>query len=191
MGYERVFKPTKEAVDKKLTGFNFCGRDYKEQLEEYKKSLAVYCMQDQTDFNKIHEVICNIKTYLGLIKSTVLNIQKEATKKEYDTSVDQTFYFSGWQYKEKMSDINIDYYFERLLILATLVKTSDYFDNSELFADKLLDINDRINDYINDCYDEAVWQIIDDFKEFELLEEDDDLVTYNNIENESDKTQEE
>lgn len=191
MGYERVFKPTKEVVDKKLTGFNFCGRDYKEQLEEYKKSLAVYCMQDQTDFNKIHEVICNIKTYLGLIKSTVLNIQKEATKKEYDTSVDQTFYFSGWQYKEKMSDINIDYYFERLLILATLVKTSDYFDNSELFEDKLSDINDRINDYINDCYDEAVWQIIDDFKEFELLEEDDDLVTYNNIENESDKTQEE
>lgn len=191
MSYERVFKPTQEAVDERLNVFNFCGRDFGEQLDTYKLELAIYCMQDHSDYNKIQNVVDYIKTMFNLIRSATSNVQKEYTKKEYEESKDHTFYFSGWQYTNGPIKTSDAIYVEQLLILATLTKNYDYFDESSRFNDKLEEIKNLINEFTDGCFDDATWEIINDFKEFELTEEDEDIETYNVNEDESDKTQEE
>lgn len=173
MGYEIYFKPTQEAVDQKLNVYKSCGEKLEDNLAQYKLELTLLAMKDFGDKN-IHSIITEIRVYLNIIKQTILDMQKEYVKKEYETSEDHSFYFCGHQYEcdcyYKECDLNDT--LKELIIMAALVKTEDYFAEGSKFYTKLDKVESIIDNFVDDCWNDATWKIIKDFKEFEVTDED-------------------
>jgi hypothetical protein len=175
MGYEIYFKPTQEAVDQKLKVYKSCGEKLEDNLAQYKLELTLLIMKD-LDNKNIHSIIAEIRVYLNIIKQTILDIQKEYVKKEYETSEDHSFYFCGHQYECDSYHIecNSNDVLKELVIMAALVKTEDYFAEGSKFYTKLDKVESLIDNFVDDCWSDATWQIIKDFKAFEVTYDDND-----------------
>lgn len=176
MGYEIYFKPTQEAVDQKLKVYKSSGENLEDNLAQYKLELTLLAMKEP-DNKGNHSIIANIRMYLNIIKQTILDLQKEYAKKEYETSEDHSFYFSGRQYECECyhEECDINDITKELVIMALLVKTEDFFAEGSKFYTKLDKVESIIDEFVDDCYTDATWQIINDFKDFEATYEDDEF----------------
>lgn len=172
-GFIIKFKPTQEAVDNKLKVYKYYNSELNNTLKNYKTMLTIYCMRLHSNDKEILDVISQIRMYLTFIKNIITDIHKDSAKKEYEETEDHTFHFRGWEFANICdNDFNIDYYVQDLTILATLVDAGDYFSTEQTFQRKLEEANKIIQNFADDCHIEACINIINDFKEFELVEND-------------------
>lgn len=178
MSYYLNLHPTKEAIDK-LKNSTWINKEAALSMQnESKRSILLTCLSDN-DINNHHK----IGSFLTMsLKSITNTLKAEAIHNaigRYNEEKGELWY-CGWQYSQWEENFNteegIEKYIqdtvEHLLILAIIVKTPDYFENSERFYDKWNEINEKIDGFIEVIYEQMNYWIINELKEF--IEKDED-----------------
>jgi len=170
MGYEKSFTPTEEAVDKLKQNVSKLYDSY----DSFKIELKTYCMLDHST-EKISDVLFKIKYYLTGLK---YDVRSEC----YRISVEQHkeygyVWFCGWEHShlapESDYDEVLDYVLEKLVFLTCVVKTPDWFDDSEKFYEKLNEIDSIIDYFCDEVTTIIDYEIMDMLKDYEDKEEED------------------
>lgn len=166
MSYCRTFKPSEEAVSKLKKN-----KSYEDDLNLQKNIIVCRCMSE----NPIDDIytLNNRLTYLlNTIKLLVKNNVENQIYLDYKSSEDNTFAFYGWEYSHDYVDIEEETLFNdtlsKLLLMAIVVKTPDYFTNIDTFYDKCNDIAEAVDVFIDNYSIIVRFDIIDRFKEFDI-----------------------
>lgn len=184
---ELKFKPTKEVME---TLRDWCIRQSC-GFDDPKLELLLLCMDD---FNKskgyneyttpIFSIKCKLLSIIDKhrhnVMRTIYNEWKESKDGSFtiycedhdlwDKDQDQLRNFVYFN-NEETPDEKISYYLENLVVLHTIVKTPDYFDDIEKFDQKRSDISQLIDDFVWDAEKMAKDYAIEEYKGFIVLEE--------------------
>ena len=174
MSYYRTFLPTKEAVD----DLRKCiYKSSKYDLSSLKVELRTYCMYDH-DISDIRPVMEHIKFLLNSMKFDIMSICHEYAVERYEEDEDKTIWYCGWKYShqecESDEESTMNYAVENLVNLSCVVKTPDWFDENEKFCDKLREVDDIIEYFIDDISYCGDYEVMDKLKEFDITEKEDD-----------------
>ena len=160
MSYYKVFKPTKEAMEKYNVSCS-------EKLADVNKLKAVvYCMTAGEKDN-----VCNVYCELeSALKGIDLCTKLDVYKRIYDQFNNEgNVWFCGWEYarespydKEEIIKRTI----EELAYLKMVVKTPDYFDENEKFIKKKNDIEDILAGFVCTMTECCNFEIIEDLKPY-------------------------
>ena len=185
MGYHRKFIPTQESINEynekypqpKNTFMDF-------SLHEYKTVILENCLNYQ---NNDRKVFCGYSTELTyfyrILKTELEKIQKQIhintfqrLKNEYNK--EGCFWVDGWNYephKREQCDIDLIYEstLQELCIISSCFK-ADIFDNEDRFYNKMEKIQDSLYAFEESISEWCIWQIMEDFAEFECKNADDD-----------------
>lgn len=172
MSYCRTFKPTEEQIEelKKHTSrysvFN--------NLDTSILELSVYCMQDHSS-EKNKEVINAIQMLLMSVKYDCILKAYDNALEKYEEDKNKEIWYEGRTYDEEFCDDNFYYVLSELVHLACVVKTPDWFDESEKYSEKKNEINELINEF-EDCQTTlGDFEIIEKLKDCETTMTDDEL----------------
>lgn len=176
MSYDRIFMPTEEAVDELRKNIH---RNRSYDLDSMKIELRAYCMSEH-NIDDIHPVIEHIRFILSGMKSGIRSIRYKYAVETYKTDEDKMIWYCGWKYShsecESDEESTTRYAIENLVNLACIVKTPDWFDDNEKFYDKLKEIDEIIEYYVDDISYCCDYEVIDKLKEFDVTNKDlDDL----------------
>lgn len=159
MSFYRVFKPTKEAMEKIPKQF-VC--DYK----DIKESLMANCMIPTDMLKARKEIDFNLNYIYSCIQSEVIEDAHKQFEKDGEIS------YCGWEYNKDYPSISEEDLKEltkrQLSILKSIVRTPDYFEEEDKFYKKLNDITNIIEDFIDSCYSVARFEIIEKLKDFDV-----------------------
>lgn len=152
MGYYVTYNLKEENLNEKYKKSPTYGIAMFSEPKIIKLELLAYCMMDHSD-KTIKEIICEINTNVKHLFNVLVKRYREEI---YDTiKADGQITFSGWEYAEVDEDAEheidtlSEYVIEELILLATVVKTPNYFDESEMFCEKINSINQLLD--IEDC----------------------------------------
>lgn len=172
MGHYLNLKPTKEAIEelKKSTWMN--EDSIQSMLNESRHQILVLCLLNNT-LEDIHKVERSLKFYLEAIKNVLNGDAVLSAVNRYNEEKGELYYcgleYTNWEEniysKEELSN-TIQRVIEKLLILAIVVKTPDYFGDSERFYEKWNEINEEVDDFIEVISKQMNYQIISQLKEF-------------------------
>ena len=160
MSFYRVLKPTKEAIEAKLPKPHVCGH------EDIKQNLMANCMVP-TDIIKARK---EIEFNLNFIYGDILNEVKADAIEQFEKNGEIAY--CGWTYSHEYPDFTIDETKEnttsQLAILKSIVRTPDYFEEKDKFFEKLNDITEIVDCFVDNCYDIARYEIIEMFRDFDV-----------------------
>ena len=172
MSYYRIFHPTKEQVEQiemrahRSSFYGFRSTDIE---------LTTYCMLDHSQ-DKISDVISHISMLLTSIKYDCEGTSYRYAVKRYKEDDKETIWFCGREHDERNYDDEFDrtmkYSVEKLTELAYVVKTPDWFDNSEKFYEKKSEIQSTIEYFSDSAALLADFEIMDFLKDCEDPEDD-------------------
>ena len=171
MGYEKSFVPTEEAMEELEKNVSRAS----DAFNSFKIELKTYCMLDHTK-ETLSDVISKIRYYLfGLkydVRSECYKIAVEQYKEHGEV------WFCGWEYSHSEPDSDydevFDYVLEKLVTLSCVVKTSDWFDESEKFYEKLHEINSAIEYFCDEMTTIINYEIMEKLKDYEEKDEADE-----------------
>lgn len=163
----KTFKPTSEQIQQ-LT----ISKKAKEYIEDDSISLLVYCLQKpkEEELNKLRQFLYFLQKHLewSINNDIVQEVQNEGV-----------FYFNSWEYdgavcetEEEYNDLMGDFV-KRLAILAFVVPTPDYFNNGDLFQEKIEDIESVLDDFKETVLLEYRKQLCKQFKDCEVVNKED------------------
>ncbi len=172
MGYEKLLKVTKEAIEE-LRRYA-CRRD--ENLSEQSKlDLCLYCMLDHSD-KSTHTIISDIERNLRYIEYSIRSEVFRDTVKRCEKEGELVY--CGWDYSSDEPDYEISEHRQRVLktlsTLALVVKTPDYFKEQELFYDKMEDITSEIDAFCDTCVTCTDFEIIGKLAEMGIVDKKDE-----------------
>lgn len=163
----KIFKPTADLIEKLTTS-----NKVKEFIEDDSISLLVYCLQkpkEEEELNKLRQHLYFLQKHLEW--SINNNIVQEVQN-------DGVFYFNSWEYggaicetEEEYNDLANDFV-KRLAILAFVVPTPDYFNNGDLFQEKIEDIESVLDDFKETILLEYRKQLCKQFKDYEVIDKE-------------------
>lgn len=160
MSYYRVFKPTKEALDSMLP------KQHVVDYQDIRESLMASCMV-QTDMIEARKDIDFSLNYIFMCISAEA-IENARRQFEEDGEIS----YCGWEYRHDCSSIPESDLKEQtkrsLAILKSIVRTPDYFEEHEKFYDKIRDINEIIDEFIDTAYSIANFEVIEKLKDFDV-----------------------
>lgn len=171
MGYERSFMPTEEAIEEFRRNMSHSSDSH----DNFKIELKTYCMLDHSG-DEMSDVLLKIKYYLNGIRYYMRNECYRIVVEQYEEH--GTVWFCGWEHSHAGPDCDYDdvfrYVIEKLVILACVVKTPDWFDDSEKFYEKLNEI-DSVLEYFSDEVAIIInYEIMDKLKDYEETDEVED-----------------
>lgn len=172
MSYYAIFKAPKEKVE--TLKYNSKNESLlNENIHKTKMELLVVCMKDNSEIDS-HQLYNQIVFYLDSLKFLVEKQTKNATYNQYINDENGEFWFCGWEYAGTYTGIELDkakeYALESLLILSKIVKTPDYFEESEKFTEKVKEINSEIDFFIDTVSRKTDFQIMEEFSEYRIGE---------------------
>jgi len=171
MGYERSFVPAEEAIEE----FRRNVSHLSDACDNFKIELKTYCMLDHSE-DKMSDVLFKIKYYLN-------GIRYDTRSECYRIAVEQyeehgSVWFCGWEHAHEAPDCDYNdvfrYAMEKLVILACVVKTPDWFDESEKFYEKLNEIDSVIEYFCDEVTTVIDYEIMDKLKDYEEKDEADE-----------------
>lgn len=165
MSYSVTFKPPKEAVEKYNIQPSFSAKT------EWKLEILAYCLKPHEESTSI--IISFLKSYLTCWYNDIVKTTKKDVYDEYVADNEITFY--GYEFSRGASNVKdelIKNILEKLIILADVISTPDYFESQEKFYDKLNDINEELTYFEEESIDIVKHEIMNDLSEYELKDED-------------------
>lgn len=172
MSYCRTFKPSEEAALKLKKD-----KSYEDDLNLQKNIIVCQCMSEYS-IDDVYTLNTRLTYLLNTVKLFVRNIVENQVYSDYESSDDKTFSFCGWRYSHEYGDIEEDTLFNdtlsKLLLMAIVVKTPNYFTSIDTFYDKCNDITEAINVFIDNYSTIVSFDIIDKFKEFDITNKEED-----------------
>jgi len=172
MSYYRTFMPTEEAVDE-LRKYIYKNRSY--DLDSMKIELRTYCMSEH-NIDDIHPIIEHIRFILNGMKFDIQSMCYKYAVETYEKDEDKTIWYCGWKYShsecESDEESTTRHTIENLVNLACIVKTPDWFDDNEKFYDKLKEIDEIIEYYVDDISYCCDYEVMDKLKEFDVTDEE-------------------
>lgn len=173
MSYECSFKPTEEAIAK-IKPWNYGKDNYSKDnsaIDDCKLEILVYCM-DNHDVNDISNILKNLRYKMRYMEISCYEDYKRSIYEEWLKNGEITF--CGWKYSHDEPDLEREevytMYLESLGLLASVVKTPDYFNDGEKFFTKKRHIKDVMEGFLESMYEIFAFQIMDMFKEFRIPE---------------------
>lgn len=170
MGYSIYFKPTEEAIEEYNT------REVKSWFDstlKYKSELLILCLQDNSN-KPVMELVYQIRDKLKCIAKDIEMRQKKSAIDDFYNEGE--FGYHGWQYSHDECNFDLDDMIdregERLLLLAKVIPTPDYFAECEKFYQKWNEINNIINGFMEIVQEIVVYDIMHDFREYEIKNND-------------------
>ena len=186
MSYYKTFLPPEEVIQEmKKKGINTSLHD----INDTKIELRTYCMLGH-DPSDISNAITHIRYLLGFMKYDIEKRCYRYAVDRYNEDDEHTVWFCGWQYSrsepENDEESVMKYVLEGLINYTFVVKTPDWFDESEKFSEKLTEI-DSLIEYYEDTMSEVYdFKIINELKEYEAKDDEDESETESTEENEKD-----
>lgn len=174
MGYEIRFVPSEEKM-KEYKPWNEEKEKNKSFLEEYKRDLVHYCMKEHEKAYFITQMSKDLGWKIRLIYSAVEDDEKKRLYYRWKEDEKHEVWYCGWEFSRDScfeKDDFIETKINDLLVFADLIKTPDYFEDSEKFYKKLTDVREEVDAIVEIFEDIVIHNIIDDLKEFE--EKDDE-----------------
>lgn len=172
MGYQVTFTPTEEKMEeyKKKPTFG----SYYKSIDGYKKEIFSYCMKPTEDAPAVIQSKLNaLLTYLNqLIKED----ERQNAYDRWESDENHELWYCGWQFAKDSSITEeelINNTIDNLFLFVDIVKTPDYFDEHEKFYDKLNDVNNEIDGFIECAQEIIIHEIIDDLEPFKVKDDDD------------------
>ena len=168
MGYEIRFVPTEEKMNSYKPWNGYEAEKRGKTIKNYERDLISYCLKDNSDKStvKIAETIeFNLRMLYGLIEQD----EKYNAYKRWKEDEEHMLWYCGWEYSHNASydlDSITESTTDRLVILADVVKTPDYFDDGERFSEKWTEVSENVTGYTDMCRELVIHDIIDDLKEF-------------------------
>ena len=158
MGYEKYFKVNGSVVEELR---KYAARSSENLSEMHRNELCVYCMMDH-EGESIYSVMQKISGYLQFInycvKGEVYRDAADTCERDGDIS------FCGWEYSRDEPDLteneHVSIALKSLSVLAIVVKTPDYFSESENFYEKQREITSEIDGFCETCVTCADFEII-------------------------------
>lgn len=177
MGFEIDFIPTKEFIDEKLKPLVKYKSD-KNDIPYLKTDILVYCLGDYDETRKVMSRLkFNLKYLYEIIRLEVIQGAVERFEEEGQ------IWYCGWQYSRDECDWELDDLVGRttksLTILKQSVKTPDYFNENELFYDKINKIDGEVDEFEDSCRDIAIYEVMNMLREFQVNDDDDGSVDKN------------
>lgn len=177
MSYYRGFAPPKEMIDK-LRQKAKRARSYNSDSTEME--LRTYCMLDHSD-DKINEVIEKIRLMLNILSYDTISMSYKYAMDRYEEDKYHEVYFCGHEYSHTYPETTIEesykYVLPKLVTMCCVVKTPDWYEDSEKFYDKEHEIDSLIEYFTEISSLNGDYEIIDMLKEWEVKDSDeyDDL----------------
>lgn len=177
MSYYRGFAPPKEMIDQ-LQQKAKRARSYNNDSTEIE--LRTYCMLDHTN-DKIGEVIEKIRLLLNMLSYDAISMSYKYAMDRYEEDEDHEVYFWGNEYSHTYPDTTIEESYKhvlpKLVTMCCVVKTADWYEDSNKFYDKEHEIDSLIEYFIEISSLNGDYEIIDMLKEWEVKDSDecDDL----------------
>ncbi len=172
MSFYRTYTPPEDVIKK----MEEKGRNSRlSSIDDTKIELRTYCMLEH-DPNEVCNAIMHIKFLLGSMKYDIEKSCYRYAVERYNEDDKHTVWFCGWKYANDEPDSDEEsvfkYVVENLINLTFVVKTPDWFEESEKFHEKLSEIDSMI-EYFEDAMSEVYdFQVMKELKEYE--EKDDD-----------------
>ena len=173
MGYQITFLPTEEKMNT-YKPWNDRAVNYEEAIKNTKRELISYCLKDHAD-EDTRKIATNIGFQLRMLTSSIELNEKFVAYKRWKEDDEHELWYCGWQFShpcEFDKDSILERTIDELTILADVVKTPDYFEDIEKFDRKRTEIIEQLDDFAETMSDAAIYDIIEDLKEFE--EKDDE-----------------
>lgn len=168
MSYYRGFAPPKEMIDE-LQQKAKRARSYNNDSTEIE--LRTYCMLDHTN-DKIDEVIEKIRLMLYKLSNDAISMSYKYAMDRYEEDEDHVVYFCGYNYSHTYPETTIEesykYVLTKLVTMCCVVKTPDWYKDSEKFYDKEREIDSLIRYFIEISSLNGDYEIIDMLKEWEV-----------------------
>ena len=168
MGYQITFLPTEEKMNT-YKPWNDRAVNYEEVIKNTKRELISYCLKDHTD-EDTRKIATNIGFQLRMLISSIELNEKFIAYKRWKEDDEHELWYCGWQFShpcEFDKDSILERTIDELTILADVVKTPDYFEDIEKFDRKRTEIIEQLDDFAETMSDAAIYDIIEDLKEFE------------------------
>ena len=119
----------------------------------------------------------DLKMLLALLKTEVYDLEKESAYERWNSDENKELWYCGWEFARPSSfdaDELMKHYLEDFVIFTDVIKTPDYFENSEKFFDKVNELNEKLSGFI-ECYsDLCIHDIIDELDEYKLKYDEDE-----------------
>lgn len=177
MSYYRSFAPPKEMIDK-LQQKAERARLYNSDSTEIE--IRTYCMLDHSN-DKISEVIEKIRFMLNRLSYDAISMSYKYAMDRYEEDKYHEVCFYGYEYSHTYPETTIEesykYVLSKLVTMCCVVKTPDWYEDSEKFYDKEHEIGSLIEYFIESSSLNGDYEIIDMLKEWEMKDSDkyDDL----------------
>ena len=171
MGYEKYLKTNKAAVEELR---KYAVRTRENLSEKSVLELCAYCMCDHSG-ERLGDVIDRIKMYLSSINYSV---KGEVYRDLADRCEEEgELVFCGWEYLRSEPDMEVDDHMrmalKHLSVFAVVVKTPDYFQESESFYEKMNDISSEIDAFVETCATCTDFEAIGKLAEIGIVDNDD------------------
>lgn len=168
MGYQITFLPTEEKMNT-YKPWNDRAVNYEEAIKNTKRELISYCLKDHAD-EDTRKIATNIGFQLRMLISSIELNEKFVAYKRWKEDDEHELWYCGWQFShpcEFDKDSILERTIDELTILADVVKTPDYFEDIEKFDRKRTEIIEQLDDFAETMSDAAIYDIIEDLREFE------------------------
>ena len=173
MSYYRVFYPPKEIIDK-LEQKARRANSYNSDSTEIE--LKTYCMLDHSN-DKIHDVIEHLRLLLSMLSYDAISMSYKYAADGYREDEDNRIVFCGRQYSHECPGTSIEesykYVLPKLVSMCCVVKTPDWYEESDKFYDKQNEIDSLIEYFVDASSENGDYEIIDMIKEWESKSESD------------------
>lgn len=156
MGYEVTIKVKHEDLDSKFKSFYNDPDVLKDSIAESTLDILMYCLQDHSNDNNraiIKELALKVNYLFSVVKEQAKFWIEQCIKENGE------LHLCGRQFSSFNNDIDIAWLKEKtlkdLLILAACVKTPDYLEDKEHYADKVDAIEEALDicDYVEEALD--------------------------------------
>jgi len=190
MGHQITFIPPKEVVDEKLKPLAGRNSNIESEIKTMVLSMAIKLM-NKTEGpleTEIRTIKFNFKWLYELVKQEMF--QYAVARYESDKEI----WYCGWNYSHDECEWNLDDLIEndtsRLMIIRELVRTPDWFEESEKFYEKWNEIEETINGFVELCEDIAIYEIMEILRPWQEKYDEEGKLNESNEEFEEESTEE-
>ena len=168
MSYQITFIPSEEKMETYKPYNNRPIDSLDSSVNYFKYELLHYCMTTEETSSNI------IKHIVYLLKCLITAIEQEEKTNLYfrwKNNEKHEVWFCGWEFsRECTHDIDeiLENCTENLMILASMVKTPNYFTEHDNFNIKYNDIKEDVEGFIELVQECVIHKFINDLKEFEV-----------------------